>query len=156
MHFSFLKDLFPNFDVDIRVEDGTETVYIKNRQFDYPIIIHYFPEDHYSYLLRFATQHRDTSSKEELIQYALSFANVEKAAIEFYLNGKNRFGGEIDISLLDNITYDSLRNRFGYPQRDLTDYTFKVRAWDTRYCFDCRFEKDDAGSVEIVKTYILK
>ena len=154
MHFSFIKNLFPNFDVDIIIEDDIETVYIRNRQFDEPIAIHYFPEDHYSYLLRFATQHRDTSSKEDLIKYALSFANAEKAAIEFFENGKNRFGGEIDVYLLDDITYDSLRNRFGYICCDLTNFTFKVRAWDTRYCFDGRFEKTDSGTVEIVKTYM--
>jgi len=154
MHFSFLKDLFSEFDVDIRIEDNVETIYIRNRQFDDPIIINYYPKDHYSYLLRFATQHRDISFKEDLIQYALSFANAEKAAVEFFENGKNRFGGEIEVSLLDNITYDSLRNYFGYPHLDLTNLTLKVRAWDKHYCFDAHFEKSDSGAVEIVKEYM--
>ena len=153
MHFSFIKNLFSKFDVDILAEDDTETVYIRNPQFDDPIVIHYFPNDYYTYLLRFATQHRDTSSKEDLIQYALSFAKAEKAAIEFFENGSNRFGGEIEVSLLDTNTYDSLRNCFGDLHPDLTQLTFKVRAWDTRYCFDAYFEKSASGTVEIIKEY---
>jgi len=155
MHFSFMKTLFSGFDVEIRVEDDIETVYIRNRQFDDPIVIHYFPKDYYTYHLRFATQHRDTSSKEDLLQYALFFANAEKAAIEFLENDNSKFGGEIEVSLLDNITYDDLRKRFGYPHLDLTGLTFSVRAWDARYCFDAHFEKSDCGNVEIKRKYVI-
>ena len=154
MHFSFIKELFSGFDVDIQIENNVETIYIRNIQFLDPIIIYYFPDDCYIYLLRFATQHRDTSSKEELIQYALSFANAEKAAIEFFENEKNRFGGEIEVSLLDNISYDDLRNYFGYPHLDLTNLTFKVRAWNARYCFDGYFEKSETGAIETRKKYV--
>ena len=154
MHFSFIKALFPKYDVDIQEENGIETVYIKNDQFEDPIVIHYFPDDYYTYLLRFATQHYDTSSKEELTQLALAYANAEEAAIEFFENGKNRFGGGIEVSLLDNITYDDLRKRFGYSHLDLTDLTFKVRAWDVRYCFDGFFEKSESGSIEIRKKHV--
>ena len=154
MHFSFIKELFSGFDVDIQIVNNVETIYIRNIQFLDPIIIHYFPDDYYIYLLRFATQHCDTSSKEELIQYALSFANAEKAAIEFFENEKNRFGGAIEVSLLDNISYDDLRNHFGYPHLDLTNLTFKVRAWNACYCFDAHFEKDDSGNVTIVKKFV--
>ena len=154
MHFSFIKELFSEFDVNICLENGFETVYITNRHFEYPIVIHYFPEDHYTYLLEFATQHRDTSSKEDLIQYALSFANAEKAAIEFFKNGNRSFGGEIEVSLLDHITYDWIRNYYGYPHIDLSSYTFKVRAWNAKYCFDGHFKKDISGAVEIVKDYV--
>lgn len=154
MHFSFIKELFPQYGVDIQMEKGVETVYIRNRQFEDPIVIHYFSDGYYAYLLQFATQHCDVSSKEELIQYALAFANAEKAAIEFFENGKNRFGGEIEVSLLDQITYDKLRNLFGYPHLDLTNLTFKVRAWDTRYSFDGYFENGGSNSINIIKKYV--
>ncbi len=49
MHFSFIKALFTKHDVDIQKENGTETVYIKNDQFEDPIVIHYFPDDYYTY-----------------------------------------------------------------------------------------------------------
>jgi len=154
MHFSFIKDLFPKHDVDIQIENGVETVYIRNIQFEDPIVIHYFPDDHYTYLLRFATLHFDTSSKEELIQYAFAFADAEIAAIGFFENGKKRFGGKIEVSFLDEITYDKLRNHFGYLYFDLMNLTFMVRAWDTRYCFDGYFNNSDANSINIIKKYV--
>ena len=154
MHFLFMKDLFSQYETDIRIENDIETIHIRNKQFEDEIVVHYFPDDYYTYLLQFATQHRDTSSKDDLIKYALSFANAEKAAIEFFVNVKNRFGGEIEVSLLDKISYDDLRNYFGDPHLDLTNLTFKVRAWNACYCFDAHFEKDDSGNVTIVKKFV--
>ena len=154
MHFSFMKDLFSQYETDIRIENDIETIHIRNKQFEDEIVVHYFPDDYYTYLLQFATQHRDTSSKDDLIKYALSFANAEKAAIEFFEKEKNRFGGEIEVSLLDNISYDDLRNYFGYPHLDLTNLTFKVRAWNACYCFDGYFEKSESGAIEIRKKYV--
>ena len=154
MHFSFMKDLFSQYETDIRIENDIETIHIRNKQFEDEIVVHYFPDDYYTYLMQFATQHRDTSSKDDLIKYALSFANTEKAAIEFFENEKNRFGGEIEVSLLDNISYDDLRNYFGYPHLDLTNLTFKVRAWNACYCFDGYFEKSESGAIEIRKKYV--
>ena len=154
MHFLFMKDLFSQYETDIRIENDIETIHIRNTQFEDEIVVHYFPDDYYTYLLQFATQHRDTSSKDDLIKYVLSFANAEKAAIEFFENKKNRFGGEIEVSLLDNISYDDLRNYFGYPHLDLTNLTFKVRAWNARYCFDGYFEKSESGAIEVRKKYV--
>ena len=154
MHFLFMKDLFSQYETDIRIENDIETIHIRNKQFEDEIVVHHFPDDYYTYLLQFATQHRDTSSKDDLIKYALSFANAEKAAIEFFEKEKNRFGGEIEVSLLDNISYDDLRNYFGYPHLDLTNLTFKVRAWNARYCFDGYFEKSETGAIEIRKKYV--
>ena len=153
MHFDFLKELFSKYVVEICFEEDVETVYIRNSLFDFPIVVHYFPDDYYKYLLCFATQHRDTSSKDDLISYISSFINAEKAAIEFYKDGMNRFGGEIETAALDDLTYNSLRLKFGY--NDLKDFTFSVRAWDKRFCFDAHFEKDDSGNVTIVKNFVL-
>ena len=154
MHFLFMKDLFSQYETDIRIENDIETIHIRNKQFEDEIVVHYFQDDYYTYLLHFATQHRDTSSKDDLIKYALSFANAKKAAIEFFENEKNRFGGEIEVSLLDNISYDDLKNYFGYPHLDLTNLTFKVRTWNARYCFDGYFEKSESGVLEIRKKYV--
>ena len=154
MHLLFMKDLFSQYETDLRIENGIETIHIRNTQFDDEIVIHYYPDDYYTYLFQFATQHRDTSSKDDLIKYALSFANAEKAAIEFFEKEKNRFGGEIEVSLLDNISYDDLKEYFGYLHLDLTNLTFKVRAWNARYCFDGYFEKSESGAIEIRKKYV--
>lgn len=155
MHFSFIKELFPELDTNILIENNIETVYIKNRQFSDVIILYYFPNDYYTYLFKFATQHFDTSSQDELIACIRSFVNGEKASIEFYENGKNQFGGEIEVSLLDELTYDKLRNYFGYAHTDLSNLTFKVRSWNNYYCFDGYFQKNNSGTVDIVKSFII-
>ena len=153
MHFDFLKELFSEYFVEICSEENAETVYITNNLFDFPIVVDYCPDDYYKYILRFATQHSDTSSKDDLISYISSFAKAEKAAIEFYKDGMNCFGGEIETVALDDLTYNSLRLKFGY--HDLKDYTFSVRAWDKKFCFDAHFEKDDSGNITIVKKIVI-
>lgn len=35
-------------------------------------------------------------NKSSLLEYVTAFANAERTAIEFYENGSNRFGGEIE------------------------------------------------------------
>ena len=155
MHLAFLKEVFPEYAVELYAEGDSEWAYIKNEKYDDVIKVYYDPEDFDVYCLCFATQHAHISDKEELIEYALSFANAEKAAIEFYENGKNRFGGDIETTLLNDLTYDSLRKRFYYPSGAFSKLTFQVRAWDKKYCFDGAFVKKPFGSVQIIKTYVL-
>ena len=42
MHFDFLKELFSEYVVDISVYEDTETVYIRNSLFDFPIVVDYY------------------------------------------------------------------------------------------------------------------
>lgn len=154
MHFAFMKELFSEYDTDIRIENGIETISIRHRQFEYPIVIHYFPDDYYTYLLIFSTQHRDTSSRDEIIAYARAFSAAEKAAIEFYENGTDRFGGEIATALLEDLTCDGLCRCYGHPKDYISKLTFTVRAWDARYCFDGHFEKSPSGEIRIVRNYV--
>lgn len=153
MHLLFLQELFPQYTVELHAEDGSEWAYIKNDAFHDLIKIYYEPEDYYNYYLLFATQHRHTSEKELLIEYATAFANAEAAAIEFYENGRNRFGGEIPTALLDDLTYDSLRKYFGYASVDCGSLTFRVRAWNKKYCFDGAFASSSSGDVQIIKSF---
>ncbi len=152
MHFDFLKELFSEYDVDIYVKEDVETICIGNNLFSFQIMVDYYPDDYCKYLLRFATQHIDTSSKDDLINYIFSYANAEKAAIEFYKDGQACFGGEIETYILSDLTYDSLRLRFFHS--NLKDYTFSVRAWDKRFCFDAYFEKDASGNMSIIKEIV--
>lgn len=94
------------------------------------------------------------SDKDEFIQIIKSFINAEKAAIEFYINGNNSFGGEIEISLLDNISYETLRQYYGYQNIDMSEYTFEVRAWNKKYCFNGSFIKNDSDKISIIKSFL--
>ena len=150
MHFDFFKNLFPQCDLQIEEENGIETIRIKNKLFEDYILVSYYPDDYYKYLFRFATQHLETSSIEQLTEYVTAFVNTEKAAIEFYEDGRAWFGGDIDTALLENLTYDSLRKCY-FGHQHLKEYSFTVRAWDERFCFNAHFITDENGKVTIVK-----
>ena len=154
MHLLFLKELFPQYTVELYAENDSERAEIKNQAFNDLIKVYYDPEDFDIYCLVFATQHVHISEKERLIEYVTAFANAETAAIEFYENGCNRFGGDIRTVLLDNLTYNSLRNYFGYSSIDISNLTFQVRTWDKKYCFNGMFIKDSSGTVQIVRKYV--
>lgn len=69
MELTFLKNLFPNHLIEIEVkEDNTEYAKIIHEEFDDIIKIFYYPGDYYEYYFSFATQHRHTSDKNELIE----------------------------------------------------------------------------------------
>lgn len=153
MHLSCLKERFPQCELELRGETEQECAFIRKGQYA-AIEVWYFPTEHYTYCVYFADHHIHTCDKEEMIAFVTSIVSAEKASIEFFLDGKNRFGGEISTADLDDLTYDSLRCRFGYPNRDLTGYTFKVRACDERYCFDGVFVKGEKNQVQILKRYI--
>ena len=42
MHFLFMKDLFSQYETDIRIENDIETIHIRNKQFEDEIVVHYF------------------------------------------------------------------------------------------------------------------
>lgn len=155
MELTFLKKLFPNYFIEnTEKEDNTEYAKITNEEFDDVIEIFYYPEDYYEYYFSFATQHRHTSDKNELIEIIKSFINAEKTAIEFYVNGKKQFGGEIEVSLLEDITYEYLRQYFGYHNIDMSKYTFEVRAWNKRYCFNGSFKMTNSGKISVIKDFL--
>lgn len=155
MELTFLKNLFPNLLINIEEkEDNIEYAKIINKEYDDVIEIHYYPDDYYIYYLSFATQHRHTSDRNEFIEIIKSFVSAEKAAIEFYIDGKNSFGGEIEVSALENISYDFLRKHFGYKDIDMSEYTFEARAWNKTYCFNGSFKKDKSGKISLVKEFL--
>lgn len=151
MHLSFLEKLFPQYIVTLHAENAAEWAEIKNEAFEDTIKVYYDPKDSDIYCFLFATQHVHISEKERLIAYVTAFAKAKAAAIEFYENGRNRFGGDIKTTLLDDLTYDGLQNYFGYLPFDIKNMTFRVRAWDKKYCFDGQFVQEASGTVQIVR-----
>ncbi len=146
-----LRDALPEFAVDFRVKDGAEWAAIRHPEHDESIRVTYDPNDPEPYLLRFATQHLHLEDEMDMLASARAFAHAEWAAIEFYRDGERRFGGQIETSLLEGLTYDSLRAAFGYGRVDISDMTFRVYAWDERYCFEGSFRRNEDGAVGIVR-----
>ena len=150
MKFDSICKKFSNYDIERGNEQGAEYISIVKKDFREPIKVYYEP-DMQEYIVTFATQHLHIDEEDELIDAVFRFANAGVAAIEFYENGKNRFGGQIETSLLDHLTYDSLRTRFGYLQLDISQMTFRVYAWDQKYCFEGSFVKSAENTVQIIK-----
>ncbi len=158
MHLDFLHDYFSNYEtLNYETMCGnkleTEWLYIKNPDYSEPIKVYYEPNDHEPYMICFATQHLHIADKKELVEAISKFANGSIAAIEFYHNGKNCFGGQIETEHLSNITYDSLREYFRYPKNDLSNLTFRIYAWNKSFCYEGSFIKRTSGQIDIVKKY---
>ena len=150
MHLYFLRELFRQYESEFREEKGVEYAIIRHSEFEDYIEVNYCSDDYYTYWVGFATQHIDTSSKDEVIDFITEIIDAKLAAIEFFNGEMRRFGGSIATSKLDNITYDELRSHFGYQYYDISNLTFKVRAWDKKYCFNGRFEADK----NIIKEFV--
>ncbi len=153
MYLDFLYDYLSNYEIMNCNEFGVECLYIKKSDYNEPIKIYYELDDYDTYTLCFATQHLHITDKDELIKTISKFANGSIAAIEFYDDGKIRFGGQIETEYLFNITYDSLREYFGYPNYDIGNLTFRVYAWNKSFCYEGSFVKRSPNQIDIIKKY---
>ncbi len=153
MHLDFLYDHFSNYETLCCNESEVECLYIRNSDYSEPIKIYYEIDNYDTYTICFATLHLHITDKKELVEAITRFANGSMAAIEFYDNGKNRFGGQIETEYLVNISYDSLRKYFGYPKYDISNLTFRVYAWNRNLCYEGSFIKRSPNQIDIIKRY---
>lgn len=154
MKLSFLNEIYTQFEVELISTEESESAYIRNKNYRDIIRIIYDPQDFQPFTMAFSYQHRHFESIEELIEHINAYSTGNFAAIEFFDCDRNCFGGEMKTPLIDDMDYDKLRSYFGYPNRDISNLNFKVRAWEHRYCFDGYFMKDSKGSFIIIKHYL--
>ncbi len=154
MKLDFLSERFSDYKTEFGKERDIDYISIYKDGFYEPITV-YDETDFDEYILCFSTQHLHIDDDNKLIEAITEFANADVAAIEFYDNGQNRFGGQIETTLLDGLTYNSLKDYFGYSHLDISNLTFRVYAWDNRYCFEGSFVKNSPDNVEILrKNYV--
>lgn len=153
MHLDFIEDMFSEeLVIELAEYEGCECALLRHPDFDEPIEVMYFQDSYYKYLCRFSAWHEETSSREELCECIIAFADVEMAAVEFFRDGTACFGGAMDIELAENINYNDLLAQFGEGE-DITDLTFSVRAWDDYCCYDGRFVKHATEGYTIFRVY---
>ncbi len=130
---------------------------MKKQGFTEPIQV-FYETNMEEYTVCFVTQHLHihANAESDLIDVISKYASAAIAAIEFYVHGKNCFGGQIETGLLSNLTYDSLCAYFGYPNYDISHLTFRVYAWDNEYCFEGSFKETGSGAVDIIKKIRIK
>ncbi len=150
MKFDSINKKFSDYEIERGNEQGVEYIAILKNGFREPIKV-YYESDMQEYIVTFATQHLHISEDEDLIDIVSKFADASIAAIEFYENGKNSFGGQIETNLLENLSYDTLRIYFGYPHLDISQKTFRIYAWNKEYCFEGSFVKSASNTFKIIK-----
>lgn len=151
MHLTFLREAFLEYPIEFRRDGSQEWARIQHPDHDHAIQICFDPGTPDPYYLVFATQHLHIEDADELIESIRDFASGKYAAIEFYRNGESRFGGQIETALLDGVTYGELRKLFGASSLFFRWLTFRVTAWDRRYCFEGCFRRGKSGQMEIVR-----
>lgn len=87
------------------------------------------------YIVEFSTQHRHFSADEadEIIDYIKLIMNDEVLPLEFYLDGKRRFGGEIRLGDLDKLSLSYLSEKYGYEGRYFLPFEYELSSWSGKH-----------------------
>ena len=147
----FLKEAFPTF--EIQFADDFSKAEILNPNYDENIIV---TDDEIEFTVFFSFQHCHLEAEEAVVEWIRDLANGNKFAIEFFDHGRDRFGGEIDAEILQDLTYEKLEQFTGYygstKLPDVAD-SFKIRSWDGKNNFDCKFRREANGMISIDTDY---
>lgn len=152
--FEFLKKAFPNDTVQIS-EDGLHAV-ILNPNYRENVNVYYYKEDDYTpFVACFSFQHCHLTDEEDVIDWINEIITGKKLAIEFFQDGKDCFGGDMDAGELEHISYEELEQHTGYFGLSkllcIVD-SFKVRGWNIKSNFDAVFVLEKDGAIAIEKT----
>ncbi len=146
--FSFLSKYIGKMLVDI--SDDTESVVIYNPNRKESLFASYENDE---YTIEFSTQHVHLEDRDEAEVWIRSVVGGEICAIEFFLDNRARFGGEISAEELQNISYEAIENSsafcYSQPLFSMAD-RFEIRDWIGKNSIDGRiFEIDGKGEIEI-------
>lgn len=87
------------------------------------------------YIVEFATQHRhfDEDDEDDIIDYILSVLEDKVLPIEFYSDGKRRFGGEIKAEALNTLSVAYLTQQYGFISDRLPTFDYEIHSWSGKY-----------------------
>lgn len=87
------------------------------------------------YIVEFSTQHRHFSADEadEIIEYILMIISDTVLPLEFYFDGKRRFGGEIGKDESDKLSVSFLSDRYGCSSDHLMQFDYEIHSWSGQY-----------------------
>lgn len=104
------------------------------------------------YMVCFSFQHRHLATSDEVITYVGDIIGGNVFAIEFFKDGRKRFGGDLDAQEVCELSYDMPARFLGcFGASKLIDVadSFKVRGWAQDGDFDAKFITDEMGNVTI-------
>ena len=87
------------------------------------------------YIVEFSTQHChfDADDEDGILEYMMDILNDKVLPFEFYMDGKRRFGGEIQADDLDNLSVSFLAQQYGYPSDTLLSFDYEIHSWSGKY-----------------------
>ena len=87
------------------------------------------------YIVEFSTQHRhfDSDNSDEIIEYILEIMNDKALPIEFYLDGKRRFGGEMRLKEYLHYSIKELLSNHGYNFDSHNGLCYEITSWSGKY-----------------------
>ena len=87
------------------------------------------------YIVEFSTQHHhfDADDEDDILEYILAILNDKVLPLEFYMNGKRRFGGEIEAEGLDKLSVPFLAQQYGYASDYLLAFEYEIHSWSGKY-----------------------
>ena len=150
---SFLLKYFSSYEIRF-TEDG-DFAEIINPFYTENVKVEYIADDDFNpFIVYFAFQHCHMCDEEDIVEYINEIVNENKFSIEFFKNGKRRFGSDITAQELERLSYEKLEQHTGYwgitKLKQMAD-AFKVRGWNPNRNFDAVFVINNGESVTIQK-----
>ena len=144
-HFSSCKIIY---------SESKDSVEIVNPFGKDNIVVDYDVADPTPFMVMFSFQHRHIKDEKGVIEYITDIINENIFPIEFFKNGKKRFGGDITAQELKDLSYEKLEQKTGYyGSTKLIDCAdaFKIRGWSGKNNLDAMFIVSESGKIEIKK-----
>ncbi len=93
-------------------------------------------ETNNEYIVIFSTQHAHYEDIDDVLDYINDIINEQVLPIEFYLDNKNIFGGDIPLDLFNSLTIKSLANYFGFSEDYISNLDYQITSWNGNYDVD--------------------
>ena len=85
------------------------------------------------YIVSFQTQHCHFNDVEDILDYINRIIDDDVLPIEFYINDKKKFGGDISKDFFNTLSIDSLVDYFGFDEDTLSHFDYEVYSWSGEY-----------------------
>lgn len=137
--WDFLYDIQKSFDFDLEIKEDTAVLINKITKAKIEIYKEiYYTDDQrknvfYEYIVIFTTQHRHFDDLNEVDEYVRRILTDDVLPIEFYKDGKNKFGGELSKSEFEKLSKRFLAEEFGYTEEYISEFEYEIHSWSGKY-----------------------
>lgn len=108
--------------------DNKVIIYNKNNKY-----IEVIKDNEDEYLVSFETQHCHLNDIDDIFNYIERIRSDDLLPIEFYLDDKRKFGGDISKEMFNELSINSLVDYFGFDEDTLSNYNYEVHSWSGKY-----------------------